>query len=372
TSTSDLAAAVHLRTDGNPLFMVRLADELVAVGLLVEDGGGWCLRGPLGDVAHAVPESLRALIDKQIGRLEPGAQRVLEVAGVLGDQFTAEAIAAGLGDDPSVVEAHCDALSRQGQLVVPGPLAMLPDGTPLAQYAFTHNLYPQVLGARVPAARRVRLHLRIGDWLERAYAAAPAAVSTQLAWHFEEGHDHRRAIRHLISTAESTAGRFAYRDAIRVLQRALALAATLDAGVRPSVEIEILERIGDAQYWLGTIDECARSYRAEATRAAEAGLVPAQGRALRCLFRPLGLIDPDQSIAAVEQAAQLSAGCDDPLLHACTELLAGSMRLWYDRWRQEDWARCASARERVHSLSAAGLPQYYRMIYAHLEVLQGN
>jgi len=372
TSTSDLAGAVHLRTDGNPLFMVRLADELVAVGVLVEDAGHWRLRGSLGDVAHAVPESLRALIDKQIGRLEPGAQRVLEVAGVLGDQFTAGAIAAGLGDDPTVVEEHCDALARQRQLVVPGPLTTLPDGTPIAQYAFTHNLYPQVLGARVPAARRVRLHQRIGDWLERAYGAQADVVSTQLAWHFEEGRDYRRAIRYLISTAESTAGRFAYRDAIRVLQRALALAANVDAGVRPAIEIEVLERIGDAHYCRGATAECAKSYRAEADRAAEAGLVSAQIRALSYLAWPFGLIDPDQGIAAVEQAAQLSAGCDDPLLHAGTELLAGSTRLWYDRWREDDWTRCASARQRMHDLSAAGLPPYHRMIYAHLEVLRGN
>jgi DNA-binding winged helix-turn-helix (wHTH) protein/type II secretory pathway predicted ATPase ExeA len=54
TSTSALAGAVQLRTDGNPLFMVRLADELVAVGVLVEDAGRWWLRGPLDDVAHAV------------------------------------------------------------------------------------------------------------------------------------------------------------------------------------------------------------------------------------------------------------------------------------------------------------------------------
>src|SRR5262249_22016640 len=191
--------------------------------VLVEDAGRWWLRGPLDDVAQAVPESLRALIDKQIGRLEAGAQRVLEVAGVLGDQFTAAAIAAGLGDDPTVVEEHCDALSRQGQIVVPGPVTVLPDGTPIAQYSFTHNLYPQVLGARVPAARRVRLHQRIGDWLERAYGTHAGPISAQLAWHFEEGHDYRRAIQHLISTAESMAGRFAYRDAIRVLQHALAL-----------------------------------------------------------------------------------------------------------------------------------------------------
>jgi len=372
TSTSDLAGAVQLRTDGNPLFMVRLADELVAVGVLVEDAGRWRLRGPLGDVARAVPESLRALIDKQIGRLEPGAQRVLEVAGVLGDQFTAGAIAAGLGDDPAVVEEQCDALARQGQLVVPGPVTTLPDGTPLAHYAFAHNLYPQVLGARVPAARRMRLHHRIGDWLERAHGNQANAISTQLAWHFEEGHDHRRAIQYLISAAESTAGRFAYRDAIRVLHRALALAREVEAGVRPAIETEILERIGDAHYCLGAMADAAKAYRAEAARAADAGLVSAQIRALSRLAWPFGLIDPDQGIAAVAQAAELSADGDDPLLHASTEILAGSTRLWYDRWREEDWTRCASARQRIHDLSAAGISPYHRMIYAHLEVLRGK
>src|SRR5262249_28982228 len=184
--------------------------------------------------------------------------------------------------------------------------------------------------------------------------------------------DYPRAIRYLISTAEGTAGRFAYRDAIRVLQRALVLAATVDAGVKPAMEIEILERMGDAHYWLGAMAECAKSYRRGAARAAEAGLVSAQTRAWSRLAWPYGLIDPDQGMAAVEQAAQLSAGCDDPLLHACTELLAGSTRLWYERWREEDWTRCAAARERIDSLSAAGLPHYHRMIYAHLEVLRGN
>jgi hypothetical protein len=218
----------------------------------------------------------------------------------------------------------------------------------------------------------VRLHQRIGDWLERAYGTQADALSTQLAWHFEEGRDYRRAIRYLISTAESTAGRFAYRDAIRVLQRALELAGNVDAGVRPAIETEILERIGDAHYCLGAMADCAKSYRAEAARAAEAGVVSAQIRALSFLAWPFGLIDPDQGIAAVEQAAQLSASCDDPLLRAGTELLAGSTRLWYDRWREEDWMRCASARQRIDDLSAAGLPPYHRMIYAHLEVLRGN
>jgi len=218
----------------------------------------------------------------------------------------------------------------------------------------------------------VRRHQRVGEWLERGYGSQANAISTQLAWHFEEGRDYRRAIRYLISTAESTAGRFSYRDAIRVLQRALALAPNVDAGVRPAMEVDILERIGDAYYWLGAMADAAESYRAEADRAAEAGLVPAQVRALSRLAWPYGMIDPDQGIAAVAQAAELSVGCDDPLLHACTEILAGSTRLWYDRWREEDWTRCASARRRIEELSAAGVPPFHRMIYAHLEVLRGN
>src|SRR5262249_3497311 len=137
-----LAAAVHRRTDGNALFMVRLAEELITLGLLVEQPGGWTVAKPLEAIEHAVPEDLRELIDRQIARLEPALQRVLEVAGVPGRQFSAGAVAAALGEDAVAVEERCDALVRQQQLVAPSTLTVLADGTPLAQYHFTHHLYP--------------------------------------------------------------------------------------------------------------------------------------------------------------------------------------------------------------------------------------
>jgi predicted ATPase len=221
TLSPEIGAAVHRRTDGNALFMVRLADELVALGVLTAVESRWYLRGPPDAITSALPESLRELIDKQIARLEPEKQRLLEVAGVLGNQFTAGSVAAGLGEDAVVVEERCDELSLQRQLVAPAVLTVLPDGTPIAQYSFTHNLYPQVLAARVTAARRLRLHQRIGKWLERTYATHAAAISTQLAWHFEEGGEYQQAIHYLILTAENAARRFAHQDSIQVLQHAL-------------------------------------------------------------------------------------------------------------------------------------------------------
>jgi DNA-binding winged helix-turn-helix (wHTH) protein len=372
TAAPALAAAVHRQTDGNPLFMVRLADELVALGVLVEEEGRWEVRGRFDAITSAVPEGLRELIDKQIARLAPEAQRALEVAGVLGNHFTAGAVAAGLGEDAVSVEERCDALARQRQLVAPAVLIALPDGTPIAQYSFTHNLYPHVLAGRVSAARRMRLHQRIGAWLEDIYGAQAAAISTQLAWHFEEGCEYQRAIHYLIMTAETAASRFAYRDSIRVLEHALALVPHLSASSRAELEIQLWQRIGDAQYCLGAMLESANAYEAAAARAAEAGLTAARVDALSGFVRPFGMIDPDRGIAAIEQAVQLSAQCGDPLLHACTEMLAAGIRLLYDAWRTKDWEICASASETIHRLSDSGPPAYHRMIYAHLQVLRGD
>ena len=88
--------------------------------------------------------------------------------------------------------------------------------------------------------------------------------------------------------------------------------------------MDLLQRIGDAYYWLGAMFECANSYEVAATRAAEAGLALAQIKALSTLARPFGFIDPDRGIAAVELAAQLTVSCGDTLLQACTEMLAAS------------------------------------------------
>src|SRR5262249_4506865 len=66
---AELTRAVHQRTDGNPLFMVGVVDELVALRVLEPTDDRWRLRSPVGEIARVVPDSLRALVEKQIDRL---------------------------------------------------------------------------------------------------------------------------------------------------------------------------------------------------------------------------------------------------------------------------------------------------------------
>ena len=369
---SELARAVHQRTDGNPLFMVRVVDELVALRVLELEDDRWRLRRPVAEITRAVPESLRALIDKQIDRLPPEAQRVLEAASVLATEFTIGSVAAGLGADPLTIEERCDALVRQGQFLSAAELFVRPDGTQVARYRFTHSLYPQAIAERVPAGWRRRLHQRVGEWLEHTYGAQVSAIAASLAWHFEEAGDYRRAVRYLVLTAENAARRFAYGDAIRVLQQAQSLVQRLAANARSQLEIEVLECIGDAHFGRGAMIECAEAYEAAAARAADAGLTAAQVDALNSLVRPFCFIDPDRGIAAVEQAVRLSATLGDPLLQARTELLAGYVRLTFDTWRMKDWELCASASETIQRLSDAGPPAFDRTLCAHVQLLRGD
>src|SRR5262245_56050499 len=369
---SELARAVHERTDGNPLFMVRVVDELVALRVLEPKDDRWRLRSPVAEIARAVPESLRALVEKQIDRLQPEAQRLLDAASVLGNEFTIESVAAGLDVDPLAIEDCCDELVRQGQFLSAGALVARPDGTKVARYSFTHSLYPHAIAERVPAGWRLRVHQRVGEWLEHNYSAQTTAIAGPLAWHFEEAGDYQRAIRYLILTAKNAAGRCAYGDALRLLTHARSLVHWLAANARSQAEIELLQCIGDAHFGRTAMIECAQAYEAAAARAAETGLTSARLDALSSLVRPLCFIDPDRAMAAIEQALHLSANLDDPLLHARTELLGAYVRLTFDTWREKDWETCAAASEAIHRLSDAGPPAFDRVIYAHLQMLRGD
>jgi DNA-binding winged helix-turn-helix (wHTH) protein/tetratricopeptide (TPR) repeat protein len=369
---SKLARAVHQSTDGNPLFMVRVVDELVALRVLELEGDRWQLRGPVTEIRRAVPESLRALVEQQMNRLSPEAQRVLEAASMLGNEFTIGSVAIGLGARPLAVEERCDALAREGQFLSAAGLFALPDGTNDTRYRFTHSLYPHIIAERVHAGRRLRLHQRVGEWLEHTYGTQAIGIAGSLAWHFEEAGDYQRAIRYLVLAAQNAAARFAYADAIRVLQQARSLTHHLAGHARTQLDIELLQCMGDAHFGRGAMIECAEAYEAAAARAADAGLISAQVDALISLVRPFCFIDPGRGMAAIEHAVHLSANLDDPLRHARTELLAAYVRLTFDTWRTKDWDIAAAASKTICRLSEANLPAFDRVIYAHLQSLRGD
>src|SRR5262249_39920964 len=94
TLPEKLARIIHRRTDGNPLFMVNVVEYLLTRRLIGEKDGRWELKVELADVAVGVPENIRQMITRQVERLNAEGQQVLEVASVVGAEFTTAAVAA--------------------------------------------------------------------------------------------------------------------------------------------------------------------------------------------------------------------------------------------------------------------------------------
>src|SRR5262249_52817110 len=85
-----LVDVIYARTEGNPLFMVNVVDDLRAREQCADPDGGLPIE---------VPESLRGMIEKQLRRLDAEERRMLEAASVAGVEFRPGAVAAALEQD---------------------------------------------------------------------------------------------------------------------------------------------------------------------------------------------------------------------------------------------------------------------------------
>lgn len=194
-----------------------------------------------------MPQSVQQLIEQQIERLSPEEQRIVEVGSVAGMEFSAAAVAAGAGKDVDEIEERCEELVQQKQLLRSAGTGEWPDGTVASRYSFIHALYQEILYERVTAGRRVRLHQQIGEREEAAYGDQASEIAAELAVHFEQGRDYRRAIQYLGQAAQKALQRSAYREAIGYLTKGLGLLATLpDTPERAQQELVMRITLGSA------------------------------------------------------------------------------------------------------------------------------
>src|SRR5262249_56190588 len=81
---AELARVLTQRTDGHPLFVVALVDELLRQRVLRVEPGGWVVAGGLDSVTVGVPPSIRHLLEQQVARLRPADQERLAAASGAG------------------------------------------------------------------------------------------------------------------------------------------------------------------------------------------------------------------------------------------------------------------------------------------------
>lgn len=204
------------QTEGNPLFLVNVADELVHRQVIREQDGGWVFDTTSADFDD-IPESLRSIIEHRCNCLSNEERPVLEAASITGVHFTDEAVEAVLGDGAS---ERLAALARQRKMIGRVNDSRWPDGTIVTNYTFQHVLYRDALRDSVPVRRRVEWHQRIGNRIEAGFAAEPVSVAADLVEHFDQALEPARSANYLVTLGVNAVQRYSYAEGILYFRNA--------------------------------------------------------------------------------------------------------------------------------------------------------
>lgn len=288
TLGGDTVARIGRDTGGNPFFVGQVVRQL-ADG---DDG--------------AVPEAARDVVEQRIGQLEPAVGALLERASIMGDDFDARVLerVAQLGEDEVL-----DALEQARAAGLLAETATAP-----GRFAFVHALVRTALYEGQGTARRMSLHRRVGEALERGDGDRRALDLPALAHHFLAAgpSEADRAVVYALRAAEEARRRLAHDDAVVLIERALAARAaeeTADDEERARLEILLSDALCDASR-----EGEGRAAAARAVAASErAGVAALIARAALEFARPAveryGVVDSDVD-AVLEAAIRATDGHD--------------------------------------------------------------
>jgi class 3 adenylate cyclase/tetratricopeptide (TPR) repeat protein len=306
---AEVRALVAAKAEGNPFYVEELIKSFEETGVLRRRDGRYELARPVTELS--VPGTIHDLIAARIDRLEEAPKRTLQLASVIGREFTRR-----------LVDRLAEARERNEVLLHDlTTLELIYERHlyPELAYMFKHALTQDVAYGSLLVQRRTELHGLVGLAIEELYADRLPEHYEMLAHHFSLAEDWARALDYLLKAAEKASQAFGLRQAIDLYGQALEAARRLGERV-PVATIMAIHRaradlffgIGDFERSRAEAEALVELTRGVQDRPAEAGALVQLANALQWKEDfPAALERAGEAIEiaeAVGAAAPLSGG----------------------------------------------------------------
>jgi class 3 adenylate cyclase/tetratricopeptide (TPR) repeat protein len=290
----DLAAKIHRRSGGNPLFLEELCRSPET----------WRLGDSEGRSVSIVPATLHGLIEARVENLPEAQAEIARTAAVIGrviPSWLLERVSGHRAQDATVRELGAKDLIHAGDV----------EGT----LRFKHGITRDVVYESVGLHERRALHSRIAEALEKyGTRGSGEELYEDLAYHYAGSADHARAADYAARAGEKAIAAFSLDRARDQLGAALDSLAKL-----PETEdvkrkwIALTQRWAFASVWrpaVWQLDPIRRSVE----YARDLGLVQDEAMSLYWLgFILYAVGEQREAIDAYEQALEVTKGRNDKL-----------------------------------------------------------
>jgi class 3 adenylate cyclase/tetratricopeptide (TPR) repeat protein len=258
------------KAEGNPFFLEEMLTSLLEVGALRQRDSRYVLTKPLSEIY--VPDTIQDVIMARIDRLEEAPKRALQLASVIGREFTVRLL-----ERISDVQAQLDRFLQDLKL-----LEFIYERSfyPELAYMFKHALTHDVAYNSLLVQRRKELHRLIAMAIEALYAERLPESYEMLAYHYERGEVWEKALEYLVKAGQKAQQVYANQEARDHYNRALDMCERLGEAVEPTTRMTIYAGKGEVHFLLSEFRASIEAHQGLLEVARQRGDRPQEAEAL--------------------------------------------------------------------------------------------
>lgn len=318
---------IQTATEGHPLFIDQLFDLWEGTGIICSSPGSeqqpvWSVACG-EDVQIDIPPALTEVLGQRIRIMEDSLRDILIYAAVEGEDFAAQVVARVRQLDELAVFDDLEALEHDYHLIQEEEPRLV-HAKDLDYYRFGQRFIREYVYSQLPAGKRRILHRQVGECLESLYAESDRReIASQLAWHFGEAREARKAAHYALLAADREQERYAWIESEKWCDYGL---SRLDPASRdPQVmelRLDLLEKSAQSCYSSGRFAEGHQRYSSALVVAQESKASAGRAAGLYAQFADILEFEGkyDDVVRAVDQGMQILARSSTPFGEAGVQL----------------------------------------------------
>lgn len=238
---------IKKQSDGHALYISQLFTWWEETEVIIKQEETWLVKDNL---KLAIPFSISEVLDERIQLMEKTLRDALMIASVQGDDFAAQIISNLNNIDDYEIYNLLDLLEKRYKLVKEDHKEEL--GTKILDfYRFLHRFFREHVYKKLNSGQRRLLHKKVGDYLEALHENNLPQISGQLARHYYEANEQKKAIKYSTIAAKHEGLRFAWNESQEWCKLGLSIIDSNSFFSNIHDHYQLLYQMGYAHYRLG-------------------------------------------------------------------------------------------------------------------------